>query len=442
MLSEDRLYWIWLADRCGVASKEFARLIARFDNPFEIFRLEPDEIDTIDYISKALKDRLSQKSLERAYSILKYCKDNRIDIITYADKKYPSRLKTLEDPPALLYCVGKLPDFNSRLCIGVVGTRKISAYGMQSAYKISYELACAGACVVSGMALGVDAVAACAALEAGGCTVAVLGCGIDIVYPKQHTRLKRDICKHGCVLSEYPPAEAPYGSNFPKRNRIISGLCQGLLIVEGNQRSGAMITARTAIAQGREVFALPGKIDESNSEGPNDLIQKGVYVALSSEDIIYHYDFLYHDAINYRGLHLGKPRSEFCADALIKRGVSTDVYFGKAEAVTANVTEKQAEPKACEESIPKKKWEDPYKDEERREKAEGENRGSDNSVAVLESLDAVTRRVLEAMPIDKAISPDEFMSAGISITDAVTSLTVLEIMGLVTSLPGGTYLRK
>ena len=185
MLSEDRLYWIWLADRCGVASKEFARLIARFDNPFEIFRLEPEEIDAIDCISRRLKDRLSEKSLEHSYSTLKYCKQNDIGIVTYGDKNYPSRLKTLEDPPALLYFVGNFPEFDKKLCVGVVGTRKISAYGMESTYKISYELASAGVCVVSGMALGVDAVAACAAIAAGGCTVAVLGCGIDVVQPKR-----------------------------------------------------------------------------------------------------------------------------------------------------------------------------------------------------------------------------------------------------------------
>ena len=358
MLSEDRLYWVWLADRCGAASKEFAKLITRFENPFEIFRLEPEEIDTIKYIGQRLKDRLSEKSLEHSYSILKYCNDNGIEIITYADKKYPSRLKTLEDPPAILYCLGNMPDIDRKLCIGVVGTRKISAYGMHSAYKISYELASAGACVVSGMALGVDAVAACAAIEAGGCTVAVLGCGIDIVYPKQHAKLYREICKHGCVLTEYPPAEAPYGSNFPKRNRIISGLCQGVLVVEGNRQSGAMITAQMAISQGREVFALPGKINDGNSEGTNDLIQKGVNVALCADDMIYHFDFLYHEAVDYRGLHLGKSRSDFSREALVKRGVRGELYFEETERkeTATKPLEKETvidEPRA---SVP---WQDP-----------------------------------------------------------------------------------
>jgi DNA processing protein len=314
---------------------------------------------------------------------------------------------------------------------------------MQSTYKISYELASAGVCVVSGMALGVDAVAACAAIEAGGTTVAVLGCGIDIVYPRQHTRLRREICKHGCVISEFPPAESPYGSNFPKRNRIISGLCQGVLVIEGNKQSGAMITAQKAILQGREVFALPGKINESNSEGPNDLIQKGVNVALSADDIIYHFDFLYHGAIDYRGLNLGKPRSDFSLDALARRGVSTDVYFGRSEIYPPKAPVKEKEPEDVPRDKAEKKWDDPFRAEDKVNSADkGESAVADNSAPILDSLDALTRKVFEAMPLDRAVSPDEFLSADISIAEAVTSLTVLEIMGLVSSLPGGMYTRK
>lgn len=435
MLSEDRLYWVWLADKCGVASKEFARLIARFENPFDIFRLDTEELYAIDCISERLQDKLSEKSLEHAYSVLKYCSNSGIDIITYGDKRYPLRLKTLEDPPVLLYCMGTFPNFDDRLCIGVVGTRKISAYGMQSTYKISYELAAAKACVVSGMALGVDAVSACAALEAGGTAVAVLGCGVDVVYPKAHTRLKRAICKNGCVISEYPPAEAPYGANFPKRNRIISGLCQGVLVIEGNKQSGAMITAEKAISQGREVFALPGKIDESNSEGPNDLIQRGVNVALCADDLLYHFDFLYSKSIDYTARFLARRRFEFNKSCLEKYGVSAEVCFGVVP---------EAEPSAQknEDDVARLKREETVAPCDKNEEVQERSVGADNSTAVLDSLDTVTKKVFEAMPIDKAISPDEFVASGISISDAVTSLTMLEIMGLVSSLPGGTYIRK
>lgn len=437
MLSEDRLYWVWLSQKCGAASKEFARLIARFENPFDIFRLDADELYAIDCITDPLRDRLSEKSLEQAYSVLKYCSKNGIDIISYGDKRYPLRLKTLEDPPVLLYCVGTFPKFDDRLCIGVVGTRKISAYGMQSTYKISYELASASACIVSGMALGVDAVAACAAMEAGGTTVAVLGCGVDVVYPKVHTRLKRAIAKNGCIISEYPPAEAPYASNFPKRNRIISGLCQGVLVIEGNKQSGAMITAEKAISQGREVFALPGKINESNSEGPNDLIQRGVNIALSAHDIVTHFDLLYHGTVDFTSLYFAKRHSELELSALEKYGVSTDVCFGELSCGAAPVAKNKAPmqrsiKEASVESVQNRPGEE----------TEARPRGADNSSALLDSLDGITKKVFEAMPIDKAISPDEFVASGISISEAITSLTMLEIMGLVSSLPGGTYIRK
>ncbi len=434
MYDDDSLYWIWLADKCGAASKEFARLIGRFENPFEIYRLEAEEIGAIDFIGERLKSALSSKSLESSYSILKYCKQNRIDIITYGSKRYPSRLKTLEDPPAVLYCLGNFPDFDKRLCIGVVGTRKISAYGVESAYKISYELAAANVCVVSGMARGVDAIAACGALEAGGDTVAVLGCGIDVVYPKSHTKLEKHICQRGAVITEYPPSEAPYGHNFPKRNRIISGLCQGVLVVEGDRISGAKITAEKAVSQGREVFALPGKINESNSETPNDLIKRGANVALRSDDIILHYDFLYHDTINYRGLKNAKSKSDFSLKAVQRYGVSAEIYYGTAVSDGAHV---QKTPR----TVSQRKTE-MHEAEAVDSKEDIGREESDNSAAVLGGLDPLTRRVFDLMPIDRAVSPDEFTSSEIGIAEAITALTMLEISGLVSSLPGGTYIRR
>lgn len=442
MYDENCLYWIWLADRCGAASKDFARLIARFENPFEIYRLEPEEIGAIDFVGQRLRDALSRKSLERAYSILKYCRDNKVDIITYGDERYPSRLKMLENPPALLYCIGKFPDFNNRLCIGIVGTRKISAYGMEAAYKISYELASANVCVVSGMALGIDAVAACGVLEAGGDTVAVLGSGIDIVYPKPHAKLQRAIAGSGAVITEYPPSEPPRGKNFPLRNRLISGLCQGVLVIEGDHSSGALITAECAVAQGRDLFALPGKINECNSEGTNSLIQSGANMALRSEDIILHYDFLYHDTINYRGLKRSKSSSDFKVGALKKYGVSSDVYYSVAEIkARAEAAERAQRAASQKKSGGTANMTDNVK-YEREEETVPRNGGSDNSDALLATLDTATRRVFNLMPLDRAVSPDEFASAGVGIAEAVTALTMLEINGLVSSLPGGTYIRK
>ncbi len=428
MLNEQTLYWVWLARACGVASKSFVRIIERFLEPFDVYSLDENEIEHIEGIGERLKAKLSDKSLEESYSVVSFCKKNRIDIITYGDKKYPSRLRQLEDPPAVLFCKGKLPDFNSRLSLAVVGTRKMSEYGKASAYKIAYEMAAANAIVVSGMALGIDGVASGGAIAAGGDTVAVLGCGIDVVYPKQHRELYEKIAKTGAVISEFMPSTPPEKYNFPVRNRIISGLCQGTLVVEGDRRSGSLITAKNAIAQGREVFALPGKVDESNSEGPNELIRDGAYVALCTDDIINHYDFLYHDVINYRGLKKAKThmKSELDEDILEELGICARAYkkeefLGEqAPRETARAEEKKAlQNSSCDAPV--------------RETVTEE---------LLAGLDENARKVFAEMPIDTSVSPDALIVDGCDIGDVITALTMLELCGLVASLPGGLYVRK
>lgn len=436
MKDENILYWIWLSEVCGVASKTFGRLVTRYDDPFELYRLEEEEIEHLEDVEPVLKERLCDKSLESAYSILRYCKQNKVDIVTYADPRYPARLRAIEDPPVLLYCLGKFPDMNRRLCIAAVGTRRMSEYGQNTAYRIAYELSASGAVVVSGMALGIDSVCASAALEAGGKTVAVLGCGISIAYPKEHTHLMEKIARHGAVVTEYPPMERPNGRNFPKRNRIISGLCQGTLIVEGAVGSGALITASLAIAQGRELFALPGKVDDNNAEGPNELIQNGAHVALHAEDILHFYDFLYHDVLDYKSLFRAKKLAHEPSRILKKYGVSPHVARAPRTADTPSVipvagTMRLAPQKQAKTS-PKKSEEEPRQ----------EPVSPDRSQEILVSLDDTTRKVLEAMPLDRSVSPDALSATGIEMGDVMTALTMLELGGFVTSLPGGLYTRK
>ena len=439
MKDENILYWIWLAEACGVASKSFGRLVTRYDDPFEVYRLEEEEVEHLEGVDRLLKERLGNKSLESAYSILRYCKQNKVDIVVYTDPRYPARLRSIEDPPVLLYCLGKFPDMNRRLCIATVGTRKMSEYGEDMAYRISYELASAGAVVVSGMALGIDGVCAAAALEADGTTVAVLGCGISVVYPKEHTRLMESIARHGAVITEYPPMERPNGRNFPRRNRIISGLCQGTLIVEGAPGSGALITASLAIAQGRELFALPGKVDENNSEGPNELIQSGAHMAMHAEDILNFYDFLYHDVVDYKGLSRAKKQVHAPSRTLKKYGVAAralriaPVATALAEEASAPVSPKRTQK-------PKKKTE-----EAPAESVKTQNptpTSPDRSQEILVSLDDTTRKVLEAMPLDRSVSPDALVATGLDMGDVMTSLTMLELGGFVSSLPGGLYTHK
>lgn len=424
MQRNDALYWIWLARAMGAASKTFVRLIERFEDPYEIYSLESSEIERIEGVSSKKKEALSDKSLDSSYEVLKFCKANKVDIITYADKRYPARLRTLPDAPAVLFVKGRLPDFNSRLAIAVVGTRKMSEYGRCSSYKMAYELASAGTIIVSGMALGVDAVAAAAALSAGGSTVAVLGSGIDVVYPHEHKALYDKICKNGAVITEYMPSEHPDRYNFPKRNRIMSGLCQGTLVIEGDARSGSLITAKTALGQGREVFALPGKINDINSEGPNELIRSGAYTVLSSNDIIDHYDFLYHDAIDYKSYKASKKHSELDGRVLEKLGISARTYI----APYATAEEKAEEKRENKEN--------------KKQTPQGVPEATKVEEADLDGLDDTSRRVFSEMPIDSAVNPDTLCTGGLSAGDVITALTMLELAGLVTSLPGGLYMRK
>ena len=335
MNDANSLYWIWLANHCGIASKEFGRLITRHPDPFELYRMNEDELEHLEGISAYLKQRFSDKKLDSAYDILRYCRKNHVQIVAYGDPAYPERLRMLEDPPVLLYVLGRLPNMDRRLCIGIVGTRKISEYGRDAAYTISYELAATHAVVVSGMAKGADGVAACGALAAGGDTVAVLGCGISRVYPKEHMSLMKAIARNGAVITEYPPAEHPNGWNFPKRNRLISGLCQGVLVVEGPEGSGALITADWAVTQGRDLFALPGQVGTINAEGPNRLIQKGARMATCAEDILQRYRFLYGDVLN-EGRRVRALRHPVPAkDSFVRYGV--DELYGEI-ATPAQVT--------------------------------------------------------------------------------------------------------
>ena len=447
MRDDKILYWIWLSEKCGVASREFGKLVAAHDDPFELYRMDEEEIEHLDGIGRALKERLCDKSLESAYSILKTCQKEKADIITYSDNRYPARLRSIEDPPVLLYCLGRFPDFNTRLCIGMVGTRKMSEYGMQTSYGISYELASAGVVVVSGMALGIDSVCACGALEAGGDTVAVLGCGISVVYPKEHKKLMQIIARRGAVISEYPPSEIAHGYNFPKRNRIISGLCQGSLIIECSVKSGAMITASRAIDQGRELFALPGKVNESNSDGPNLLIRQGANVALKSDDILDHYTFLYRDVIDRRSHLRAKNTSQVSERALSKYGVSWKKYGERYESGRSSATEEdsfvldknqKSESKISAFENKEKAVSDTVKEQAAQSEAESIKRNE-----ILASLDSVSQKVYEYMPSDKrSVTADVIAAQGLDVGDVITALTMLELAGLVSSLPGGAYVRN
>jgi len=216
--------------------------------------------------------------------VLMGLEERGIRAIVPAEPGFPERLRAIYDPPALLFVRGSEPPFDAPF-VAVVGSRKASSYGQWAAETIGGELARKGVVIVSGAAYGVDGHAHAGCLKAGGFTVAVLGCGIDVAYPPEHIGLLRRIASSGCVLSEYPPGDVPLPWRFPHRNRIIAGLSHAVVVVEASRKSGALITADLALEEGREVMAVPGPIGSPISQGTNGLIQKGAKLVMSAEDI-------------------------------------------------------------------------------------------------------------------------------------------------------------
>lgn len=290
-------HWIWLSTRTHVSGRLKVELLRAFQDPETVYYADPDSYFEISGLTQKGKADLADKNLQEAERILRVCRRKNLQILTYQDAAYPSRLKNIPDPPLVFYYKGRLPDFDAEPLIGVVGTRKASAYGLHVASKMGYQIARCGGIVVSGMASGIDAMATRGALTAGCPAVGVLGSGADVVYPPSNRTLFEDMEQYGCLMSEFPPETPPLGQNFPKRNRIISGLSCGVLIVEAPEKSGALITAQAALDQGRDVFAVPGNIDVDTCIGSNRLLRDGAIAVSSGWDIMSEYEARFPDKI-------------------------------------------------------------------------------------------------------------------------------------------------
>ena len=261
-------YWIWLSALRGLGNRNKLELLGRFGTPENLYYADGGQMEDLDPDLRKILDRRSLAETDR---ILGECERLGLRVLTFQDTEYPDRLKNIYDPPLLLYVKGRMPLFDEEVALAMVGTRSCTPYGVASAETLSHRLAKQGALIVSGLARGIDSAAHRGALRAGGLTAAVLGNGHDVTYPAENGPLYADIAAAGVILSEYPPGTRPERQNFPARNRIISGLCLGTIVVEAPARSGALITAETALEQGRDVFAVPGPIDSPSSVGCNRL---------------------------------------------------------------------------------------------------------------------------------------------------------------------------
>ncbi len=283
-LTQEQRDWLRLVMVPGVGTTYFIRLLARFHTPAQV--LKASEASLRETVGPALAQRISQYSGAVDVDAQERLLDKyEARLITLDDSAYPARLAEIYDPPLALFVRGELYQADEH-CVAVVGTRRATPYGIHMAEKLGRELGAHGVAVVSGMALGVDTAAHRGAIESGGRTLAILGCGVDVVYPPQNADLMDAIARHGAVVSQFLMGTKPSAGHFPYRNRIISGLSLGTIVVEAPADSGALITARQAAEQGREVFAVPGEVGKRNSEGPHALIREGAKLVETVQDIL------------------------------------------------------------------------------------------------------------------------------------------------------------
>jgi DNA processing protein len=284
-MSNSKLYWIAFNMVKGIGAVRFQSLLNAFGSAEAAWNANPEALRSAGLSQKIVENLLQVRGRNNLEQIWERMQARNINVLTWEDKVYPRRLKDIEQPPPVLYTLGTiLPE--DEWAVAVVGTRRVTAYGRQVAEELGASLARSGVTVVSGLARGVDAVTHQAALNAGGRTLAILGSGVDRIYPPEHRCLAEQIAEQGAVISDYAPGTPPDAVNFPPRNRIISGLSIAVVVVEAGITSGALITAAFAAEQGRDVFAVPGNIKAPQSEGSNRLIQQGARPLLDVNEVL------------------------------------------------------------------------------------------------------------------------------------------------------------
>ena len=409
------IHWIWLAHRAGVSDRMKLALLAAFSDPEDIYC--SDSYRHVEGLSDSAVEGLMDKNLTAAEEILETCRRENLGILTFQDAAYPQRLKNISDPPVVLYYKGKLPDFDGNPVIGVVGTRKASSYGLTAAKRMGYQIAKCGGMVVSGMAFGIDGVAMQGALTAGGTAVGVLGCGADMVYPLSNRGLFADTERYGCILSEFAPGTPPHSWNFPRRNRIISGLSCGVLVVEAPEKSGSLITARQALDQGRDVFVVPGNIDVPTFAGSLQLLRDGGIPVSSGWDILSEYEARYP----------GKIRR----DTAPARQTG---YANEVERINAESTKIES----CVAEKPRVPGKKPAAKKKNDKKAidNGELPPYSDLNKEQPGLNPEEQKIVAAIGSGQRLIDDVIAETGLSAGKVLTLLTLLTVRGVVKRLPG------
>ena len=435
------VYWVWLALHCGAGSELGSYLLKHFPTPKDVYEASEEELLAVDGITKEIVSALMDRDLVYSEKIVEYCERVNVGILTLDSPNYPNRLRGIYAKPILLYYRGKLPEIDENVLIACVGTRKCSHEGAQTAYTLGMELVHGGAIVVSGMASGIDSATQKGAISAGGHTIAVLGCGIDRVYPIENKELMEKIAATGTILTEFAPGTDPVGKNFPIRNRIISGLCQGTVVVEADYKSGSLITAKYALKQGRDIFAFPGKANDPNSTGTNMLIQNGASLVTCARDILLDYEPLYPDKIMTDNISMANYRRKLRREEQTK--ILRDVYV-KEMPVRQEENFKAEKQEAFQKSSVSVKKVRAEKETRAEEKAVVQEIPVTRQERDLSGLGEYERAVISVMT--DAMSVEEIASAltekigdGFDTGGLLGALTMLELEAYIESLPGGIY---
>lgn len=283
-IPEHAEYWLAIPRLPGIGRATFLRLLEAYQAPLAAWTAPDAEWRDARVIRPSVAtDAHREAALRWAQEQINLLRESEWSLIVYGGMGYPPALAALQDPPPYLFVRGTIPD---QPMIAIVGSRKSTAYGITATEQIASDLAVHGVCIVSGFARGIDTAAHKAAIHAGGTTVAVWGCGPDIIYPRENKSLVAAVAEHGAIITEFPFGAAPEARNFPVRNRVIAGLSTGVLVAQAQSRSGALLTAHHALEQGKEVYAIPGEIGRAHSEGANELLKSGAKLVTSSEDIL------------------------------------------------------------------------------------------------------------------------------------------------------------
>lgn len=282
-------YAIWLSLCNEIGTVRAKLLIDYFGSAENIYNADRDELMSIEGISQNMLKNVMNKDLSKAESILSSCERAGCSILTLDDAQYPEKLRNIYDPPTVLYIKGTLPDIDCLPVVGIVGTRWCTPYGYKNAENLGRELSNSGIVVSTGLAKGIDTAAATGGVDGKMPVIGVIGCGVDKVYPVSNRKLYEKVAANGAVISEYPPGTEAMAAFFPQRNRIISGVSNGVAIIEAPERSGALITAQRALEQNRDIFVLPGNVDSRACIGTNKLLREGAIPFITSDDIIDEY---------------------------------------------------------------------------------------------------------------------------------------------------------